>query len=231
MQAAARSGQTEIVKLLLDAGGNVNILKGRWSTPLRAAIVCGCSETVQLLIDFSADDKLKLEGEPNLAEFRLGSSPNSLKLSLALGNIHVFRALLSADPTLIEDTNDLLHPLIMSCREGDLEMTKLLLQASVRAKEHSGFTTKSENASPLHAAVARGQVPLVEMPFSRGANVNMETGGLVRYTPLNVAVDRHDIPMVRLLLRASTGVNHMIHLQGALSRALDNRHDFQLRRS
>lgn len=57
LEFAAVHGRTSVIKVLMDAGADVNArsLIGLGSTPLRAATCGGHAEAVQLLIDYGAD--------------------------------------------------------------------------------------------------------------------------------------------------------------------------------
>ncbi|KAH7150207.1 ankyrin repeat-containing domain protein [Dactylonectria estremocensis] len=222
IQAAARTGQTAIVKILLEAGADINVLQGRWHTPLRAAIVGGYSAIVQLLIDQGADVKLRYKTERLYVNDSEKSPPTALQLALQDGNLDICKALLAADPTLIDDESHLPHPLIMACQKGDIEMATLLLEANVSPsiqgkKREYYYGIEDQDASPLHAAVAGGHVTLVEMLLVRGAEVNMEVNQCP--TPLITAVENADLRMVRRLLDAGADVNCISDSGTALSRA------------
>ncbi|KAF7556665.1 hypothetical protein G7Z17_g1205 [Cylindrodendrum hubeiense] len=219
IQAAARSGQVDIVKVLLEAGANVNTLQGRWHTPLRAAIVGGHGKIVQLLVEHGARVDLKYKTErPYYNE----APSSTLQLAIQHGSADIVKTLLMADPASIEDGGYMSHPLTLSCQQERLDITKLLLEANAtinlsgRQRPHES-KIQGEDASPLHAAVARGHAPLVELLLLRGADVNLEVGGL---TPLLTAAEKSDLHIVRLLLNAGADVNHFSDSATALSQAV-----------
>ncbi|KAF5013361.1 hypothetical protein FDECE_608 [Fusarium decemcellulare] len=225
LQAAARNGQTEIVKLLLEGGADVNILQGRWHTPLRAAIAGSYGDIVHLLLEHNADVKLKYKTE-NLDMRDEGRIPaSSLQLALQGNNMDICRALLAADLTLIGDETYLPHPLIMACQKGYTDMARILLHMNAPINVQGPKTkhwpiVRVEDASPLHAAVAGGYVPLVELLLCRGADVNMDIKDTACTAPLLVAVGKGDRHIVRRLLGAGANVNHISGSETPLSRAV-----------
>ena len=58
---AARAGKIEIVRMLIDAGANVNVQTNGGSTPLHEAVRYGSVEIVRMLIDAGADVNLQDE--------------------------------------------------------------------------------------------------------------------------------------------------------------------------
>jgi ankyrin repeat protein len=56
LEFASAHGRTSIIKVLLDAGGDINAKSHKWATtPLRTATSYGETEAVQFLIDYGAD--------------------------------------------------------------------------------------------------------------------------------------------------------------------------------
>ncbi|KAF4458369.1 ankyrin 1 [Fusarium albosuccineum] len=225
LQAAARNGQTEIVKLLLEGGADVNILQGRWHTPLRAAIAGSYGDIVHLLLEHNADVKLKYQTENLDMGYEARIPASSLQLALQGNNMDICRELLAADSTLIGDETHLPHPLIMACQKGDTDMARFLLHMNApinvrgpKTKHWPGIPVK--DASPLHAAVAGGYVPLVELLLCRGADVNIDIKDAPCTAPLLVAVGKGDRHIVQRLLGAGANVNHISGSETALSLAV-----------
>jgi ankyrin repeat protein len=54
LQAAAESGNTEVVRILLNAGADVNAYGGKWGSALQAASCMGHEETVRVLLQAGA---------------------------------------------------------------------------------------------------------------------------------------------------------------------------------
>lgn len=65
LQAAAFSGQTESVKLLLDKKANVNAAGGKYGSALNAAIFSGYWDIVEILLQAGAIPDCHLQQEPN----------------------------------------------------------------------------------------------------------------------------------------------------------------------
>ncbi|KAM0541390.1 hypothetical protein ACHAPJ_013263 [Fusarium lateritium] len=230
IQAAARAGRVEILNSLLEKGANVNILQGRWQTPLCAAIAGGHTQIVQSLINHGANPKLRYKTERLYINDRERESLTSLQLALKEGHTDIAKALLAADPTLVEKHNCLPHPLILSCQSGDVAMVDLILQtnppvdANVLAHDrkyrgqHRSYSS-IEDASPLHAAITNGHAHVVEKLLSKAADVNLEVSECYHETPLIAAVGSADLRMIRLLLGAGADVNQVCRSVTALSHA------------
>ncbi|KAJ4258131.1 hypothetical protein NW762_008272 [Fusarium torreyae] len=230
IQAAARTGHVEIVDSLLEKGANINILQGRWQTPLRAAIVGGHTQIVQSLIDHGADPQLRYKTERLYINDGERESLTSLQLALKEGHMDIAKALLVADPTLVEKHNCLPHPLILSCQRGAVAMVDLILQTNpsidanvlVPDRKHRGqhrSYSSTEDASPLHAAITNSHFHVVEKLLSRAADVNLEVSDCYHETPLIVAVGSADLRMIRLLLSAGADINRVCRSGTALSHA------------
>ncbi|KAF4344014.1 ankyrin 1 [Fusarium beomiforme] len=122
MQAAARTGQIEIIKALLDKGANPNVIQGRWHTPLRASIVTGSFEVVKLMLQHGADPKLKYQTKRGSTRNVDRASSITLQLALKEGHINIAKLLLEMDPSLIDEEGYLQPPLIISCQNGEYTM-------------------------------------------------------------------------------------------------------------
>ncbi|KAF5559324.1 ankyrin 1 [Fusarium napiforme] len=214
LQAAARTGQAQIIKSLLSRGANPNVVQGRWHTSLRAAIVGGHIEIVQLLLQYGADPKLKYQTGRQSENERDSAASSTLQLALKEGHTEIARLLLETDPSLIEEEGRLQHPLIISCQRGAHAMTEVLLEANASAnvrgrKDAKMASMEAQDASPLHAAISRGHINVVQTLLSRGADINLEVDDCDCRTPLLAAIKRGDLCIVRLLLDSGAKVNSL----------------------
>ncbi|PNP49006.1 hypothetical protein THARTR1_10257 [Trichoderma harzianum] len=65
LQAAAYSGQTPTISLLLNRGAHVNVRGGKYGSALNAAIIAGYWDTVQVLLDAGATPDCHILSEPD----------------------------------------------------------------------------------------------------------------------------------------------------------------------
>ena len=139
---------------------------------LEQAVRSGTKDMVTLLLQHGADlNALSREGQPLLV------------LAVALGRADVTTALLDAGAYV--DT-----PVVSPVSEEFL--------ALVPGRFARFYLTKDQGLTPLMIAVLRGDLDMVRMLLARGASLG-PTHGQVKY-PLGMAADRHDIPMMQVLL-------------------------------
>lgn len=212
LQAAAANGHIDTVKLLLKSSANVNNLQGRWHTPLRAAVDHGHLNIVRLLIEYGADPNLKMTNEVNQIR-NDGSAPNILKLAVQSGNYKIVQAVLGSGVVSVEDDNsDLQHPLILGCQQGNYEIIETLLEAhatiNVAGRPYRDFNYVAVgDSSPLHAAILRNDIWLVETLLSRGADPNILVEQSSCPTPLAAAIINSEFLMVQALLDAGADID------------------------
>jgi ankyrin repeat protein len=150
---AASEGHEEVVRLLLDAGANVNALKGR---ALSAAAGSGNPRVVEILVAGGID--VKPEGK------------DALLTAVEAGSASVARALLAAgvDPNAKNDYRE--SALIVAARKGHAEVVDLLLGAKAKIDARSeGYTALHWAALEGHAAVASRLVAAGLGPDIKGA--------------------------------------------------------------
>ena len=167
LMTAARTGNVEAVTLLLDRGANVNAKDAvRAQTALMWAVTENHPDIVKLLVARGADVKAQTTITTPKGEYvpaRAGG---------ASGNgIIRQRALPTKDGGMT--------PLLFAVRDGNVAMTRLLLELGADINQASGNHT-----SPLLIALLNGQVALATELLERGANPNLaddyKRGGAVR---------------------------------------------------
>jgi ankyrin repeat protein len=155
LMTAARTGNVEAVTLLLDRGANVNAKDVvRSQTALMWAVTEGHAAIVKLLVTRGAD----VNARTNITKPKGEYSP--ARAGGAAGNgIIRQRALPTADGGMT--------PLLFAVRDGNVEMTRLLLELGANIEQPSGNHT-----SPLLIALLNGQVGIATELLARGANPN-----------------------------------------------------------
>ena len=109
-------------------------------------------------------------------------------------------------------------PLVAAAREGDLEITKLLLGAGADVEYHA-----QGDESPLMAASANGRLNVVSLLVARGAEVNREVVG--DGTALLVASRGGQVAVVNYLISQGADVDGQVNADGTpLINAVRNGH-------
>lgn len=220
LSEAARDGQHELVRDLLQAG--VDVRGERGGTTLRAAAKEGRAEVVRLLLAAGA--------APDGAGLPVGST--ALGLAAGQGHAECVRVLAraGADPNAAQPFAGA-PPLVLAAQRGHLEVLRVLLEhgADVESRDDRGQSAlaraaarndremmdllQSRGASPrdvlapeLLAAVKTGDVRRVAALLARGAPVDVREDH-ARRTPLMLAALDGRRDLLRLLLRSGADVN------------------------
>jgi ankyrin repeat protein len=156
LMTAARAGNVEAVSLLLERGANVNAKDGvRAQTALMWAVTENHADVVKLLAARGADVKAQTAITTPRGEY------TPARAGGASGNgIIRQRALPSKDGGMT--------PLLFAVRDGNVAMTRLLLELGAEINQTSGNRT-----SPLLIALLNGQVALATELLERGADPNL----------------------------------------------------------
>ena len=155
LMTAARTGNVDTVTLLLERNANVNAKDtARAQTALMWAVTENHPDIVKLLAAKGADVKARTivsipKGEYVAARAGGASGPGIIRQ----------RALPKADGGM--------SPLLFAVRDGNTEMTRLLLELGADIKQTSGNHT-----SPLLIAMLNGQVTLAMELLEKGADPN-----------------------------------------------------------
>jgi uncharacterized protein len=186
---AALNGNASIVRRLLDAGADPNTASPGGETALMTAARTGNSEAVTLLLDRRADVNA---ADPTRAQTALmwavtENHPDVVKLLVARG------AKVNAQTTIKAPRGEYvaaraggasgqgiirqralptkdggMTPLLFAVRDGNVAMTRLLLELGADINQASGNHT-----SPMLIALLNGQVALATELLERGADANL----------------------------------------------------------
>ena len=222
---AAGFGTLETMKLLIEAGAEVDARNDRNSTPLHWAV----SDTgkIRLLLARGADINAKTERELtplglaamqhfDIAPLELllekGANPNiasingqtSLMAAASAGNVEAMELLLGkkADPLAVAGSGAV--ALMAAAASRNPEAVKLLLKHGAEANAKT-----KRNQTALFEAASRGAEDVVKLLLEQGAEVNIED--YQGHSPLTYAAmsESMSAPTVRMLLEksAETGVS------------------------
>ncbi|KAG5799177.1 hypothetical protein H9Q69_001809 [Fusarium xylarioides] len=195
--AAVRLGNTEVVKLIVDAGADTK--SGSKAHDLvRAAVRSGSHEVVGILLEAGAKLEMDAEDEQSplslaaadglvecvrvLLDHKADPDANSsygtaLYAAVEKGHLDVVRLLLEHDP---KPSMDIAPPykdslFIRAICTGNIELVSLLIKHG--AKIDYVDPLESFNKSPLSRAVREGNLDMVKLLVDNGADVNFSEGG------------------------------------------------------
>ena len=155
LMTAARTGSIDAVRLLVDRGANVNARTAdRAQTALMWAVTENHPDIVRLLVATGADVKAR-----TAVTIPKGAYVPARAGGASGNGIVRQRALPTADGGMT--------PLLFAVRDGNVAMTRLLLELGADINQSSGNHT-----SPLLIALLNGQVALATELIERGADVN-----------------------------------------------------------
>ncbi len=176
LYVAAMSENTEIVKLLLEHGGDANKADMDGITPLFMASQEGYVEIVKLLLEH--------DGDANQANSKQMITP--LMMASQEGHIEIVKLLLEHGGDANKADIDGTTSLFAASEEGHIEILKLLL-------EHGGDANQANNegATPLFIASKKGHTGIVELLLKCHADISKKSSGI---TPFEVALmsNKHD---------------------------------------
>ena len=216
LQCAARTGNMDLVQLLLRLGADVNLLAGAHDTAIRAAVIGSHENVINILLEHGADVNLRSSEQDDYHGQR---SEPILQLSLANFNPSVFESLLRRGADVNAALEYDMPVLTRACQLGNIEAVKVLLDmhADVNAlggrRPRSDFFVDAE-ASALHMACDKGLEVIAENLIERGADIELVAKdsdvGTKRHhsrTPLQVAAHWGRTSIVRLLVQSGAEVD------------------------
>jgi ankyrin repeat protein len=171
---AAANGKNDLVKALIDKGGDVNIRAHDGWPPLIFAAEKGHLTTVQALL--SAPD-IDIDAQ-------ISNGVTALYLAALNGKDEFVKALINKGANVNVRTNDGWTPLVSAAEKGHLTTVQALLGApdiDIDAQNVSGATA-------LIFAAMHGHLTTLQRLIEKGANVNITDNG--GWTPLMLAIEK-----------------------------------------
>ncbi|KLO80598.1 Uncharacterized protein LW93_2937 [Fusarium fujikuroi] len=200
----ARDGCLEIIKALVEAGVDINMLEYEkesysrlWSLPLTEAVKQGQIKVMEYLLQKGAD--------PNL---NIGSPWSLLEPAAALGGLKG----LQACRLLIDAGAEVRYnqALLKSCARGDKEIIKLLLSAGADVNasvvvpyrtDGAGIVPNDKTALLEALSVPRPEVDIIELLIEAGGKGHIGRLPDSGYRLLREAIRIADCNLVRILIR------------------------------
>ncbi len=198
LHCAAHRGFLDIVRLLLDAGADVNAVEGNFShsMPLHWAATGGHLEVTQLLVDRGA----QLEVKDNWYNLTPVGWATIIKLSLSdcsIGDRYqkIREYLLSIGAQL-----DIFSGVALN----QSDFVRSLIEANPEILTHRLGFAKNESR-PLHFAVEEKMTQMVELLLEKGADLNAQNGWGI--TPLCLATVADNQTIIELLMAKNAQVD------------------------
>ena len=188
LMKASQKGQTDIVKILLDAGANNDLQDSFGDSALVWASMEGHSNCVKMLLDAGANTDLQSRngwcalmaasrrGHPVCVKLLLNAGANrdlqnsvgcsALILASSWNHPHCVKLLLNAGANTELQDSDGASALVAASKRGHPECVKLLLDAGVNTN-----LQKSNGASALIEASKEGHSDCVKLILTAGANL------------------------------------------------------------
>ena len=208
-------GSIQILNILLTNGAKITY--GHNNSALHAAAEWGETDIIEALVSHNADVNKKVE-------YQKGSRPiTPLGYAVEMGQCASVTKLLEygADVNTSYAQSDL-HPLLLACKKGQLEIVKELLRFG--AKTEFSY----QRWSPIHFAVKIGHLDTVKELLEHGAKVNMITKKGA--SALHIAATFHKVAIVKELLKYGANVNVAMIKEGtalhlAISKNYNSKHE------
>ncbi len=218
-------GRTEIVKLLLDGGANVNDrISGGWDgfTKYVDRVKAG-KEDPQLTIDkFIPDMTVRTNDLPYL----IGDQEeelNAIMVASYMGYEEIVNLLLEKKADLGANSKKGWSPLIFAATRNYPRIVESLIRAGAGIDHRD----KKMNTALFYAVLA-GNNAVVKVLLSNGASTDDKMFSPVKYSPLQLAAYLRNFEVVQDLVAAGADVNFMgMHMKNAFVFAVENG-DYQI---
>ncbi|MDX1962404.1 MAG: ankyrin repeat domain-containing protein [Pirellulales bacterium] len=209
---AVAAGNLAAAEFLLKHGADIHARTGSFDSPLQAADFNNL-EMVKLLLKHKANVNFPVTGKTPLHEALLQNASDGAELLIAagaredfysdigLGKLDKVKAALAADPSRAARPDGASRmPLDYAAANDQLDIVKLLIEHDAPIVDAS----LAEYLSPLHYAIKRGNVPIVELLLKSGHSPNTAQGrggDVPRIVPaLHMAISGNQVEIVKLLL-------------------------------
>jgi pectate lyase len=216
LHRAAIAGNTDIAKLLIDAGARLDSKTGG-STALHYAVEYRHEDMVRLLLDHGADVSVRDQwgqGSTPLMKARRSKDKeivDLLQAKLTETSIHwaARQGVLAKVEEFLEDGIDVnakdsqgMTPLLLAVQRGHKDIIDLLIakKADVNVKNETGQT-------PLDLAVRQNNKDIVELLIANDADIDAKNDE--GQTPLDIAISQNRSEVVKLL--AAKGADISFH--------------------
>jgi len=221
LKTAIEAGQTEVVRLLLEAETAPRHWYGRGNWAVEEAALAGHVEIVRLLYAAGAEiclwDAVEVGDAAFVAEVLdrgdylwkdTALEGDLLHQPVSRGQLEIARLLIDAGAGVNAAHENRAAPLTRAVAHGHLPLITLLLErgADPDARNQPIRNDTGNGNSPLGCAVLLGRSDIVEALLTAGAAVNWSPSS-EQLTPLAQAASAGHLEIVRMLLEAGADVN------------------------
>jgi ankyrin repeat protein len=183
LMTAARTGKSDAVKVLLDHGADVNAKEGvRGQTALMWAVLENHPDVVKLLLARGAD--VNAQTTVVIPDGTTGA-PQTTSGDIGAHGPGIYRARAVPSPS------GAMTALMFAARDGNLEMTRTLLEAKADIEKPAANGTH-----PLVTAITNNHIELAMFLLDRGADPNA-ADNFYKRTPLFAAVEMRNPDFTR----------------------------------
>ena len=190
------TNNAEILRVLLDAGADINFQDMEGRTAVFQAVKYARSDMLHLLIERGCDI--------NIGKY---NQSNCLHLAAKRSDEEIIRQLIDAGHELDSVNWGGNTALLIACRFCQKEVVLRLL----RAGAHVDIANKLGHY-PLHYSAFSGDIILVDLLLGRGANPDVQTH--LGITPIMLAAERRHCKVVEVLAARSSNLAHREQLYG-----------------
>ena len=195
--AAARNGDEEMVRLLVDKGADVNCFGGlAVANPLQAACSSGSEPLVRFLIRKGAEVNPKLDGKGH---------DTPLQVACESGDENFVRLLLESGADINARQGGYGYALQAAAARGHHQIVGLLLKEGANVNARGGHY-----GTALEASAARGSERIARLLLDSGADPNIQCGGF--RDALRAAAWRQHQLIFNLLLERGADVDLSVRL-------------------
>eukprot|EP01094_Clydonella_sp_ATCC50884_P023404 TRINITY_DN55_c0_g1_i1.p1 TRINITY_DN55_c0_g1~~TRINITY_DN55_c0_g1_i1.p1 ORF type:complete len:1380 (+),score=805.61 TRINITY_DN55_c0_g1_i1:131-4270(+) len=183
LHIAAKKGETQRMKIMIDAGVKVDVMDKDGATALHHAAYLNHPKIVKMLLKGGANvDAVDNDGCSALHNAAFGGHTECINLLLAAG----------ANPDLKDGQHG--TPMLNACSEGHVEAAKALLK-----KNANTSIPDDRGATPLHYACYYGHEAIVKLLIEKDGKVDVKDNDGA--TPLHHACANGHVKVIKLLLK------------------------------
>ena len=186
---AVKYRDKEIVRALLENGGNLNSTNITGCNPLITAINDNRIEIVELLLEFGA----------NVNQRNPLSNLAPIHYSVREGFVEITELLLVNGANANAQEPNGVTPIIIASHRGNFAITKLLIDYDANVNVTYGDFQTNFAVTSLHNAVMKQHDETVDLLIKSGANINARTN--TKVTPILIAAGTNSAKNLNLLLQ------------------------------
>ena len=205
LHAASKAGETQVVRLLIDSGADIEARDNRENTPLVLASHGGHIDAVRVLIESGADLTPRNSEGRGVCDFVPGFTfyrhPDFRTGELRSRHEKIASMIARAEANASPD--DLVH----AVKRGDFDAVARLLREGVDPNVADHSVGEGQKPIPvIHQAVADNRLDIVEALHAAGAVIDWQTT-YYGYTNMEMAIHSGSTELVAFAMRTGANLN------------------------